>query len=206
MSSMPELKRHVLVDGFSKPEDFRSRRLGRNPIIPPQDPTAHGQRLSRQYSELLRQFEERRAPIDNSITIDVGIYVEIVGASGCELPLVSLDTRDFKLRSCRKAGDHEIALVFIPESRRGVFQRKLVEYLDPSKARKGVPRNHNLIDSISEIRLADLRSFWTDAPQLFPTDSQQTVWWELWLKKRLSNEDPLEIARQLAGRINARLG
>jgi hypothetical protein len=205
---MPERKRHILVHGFSNHEDFRSRRSGRNPFIPPQDRTTHGSLLSRQYSQVLGQFQEQRAQItEEPITEDVGIYVEIVGAPGCELPLDSLDTsRDFKLRLCRKDGNHEIALVFIPESRRDVFQRKLNQYLDPSKDSTSGPRNHNLIDGISEIRLADLRSFWTDHSALFPADSQQTVWWELWLKKRSSEEDSLEIANQLANRINAQLG
>jgi len=131
---MPERKRHILVDGFFTSEDFRSKRTGRNPITPPQDRLAHGQYLSSRYTDLVAQFEAQRSQIENPITEDVGIYVEIVGAPGCELPLESLDTsRDFKLRSCRKENDHEVALIFIPESRRDVFQRKLEQYLDPDK-------------------------------------------------------------------------
>lgn len=204
---MPERKRHILVDGFVTNEDFRSRRTGRNPIIPPQDRLAHGQYLSSRYSELVVQFEAQRVQIENPITEDVGIYVEIVSAPGCELPLDSLDTsRDFKLRSCRKEEDREVALIFIPESRRDVFRRKLEQYLDPERDGKGGPRNHNLVDSIAEIKLADLLSFWTDDPARFPKDREQTVWWELWLKKRGSDENPLEIAQQLAERIGGRLG
>lgn len=204
---MPERKRHILVDGFVTNEDFRSRRIGRNPVIPPQDRPAHGQYLSSRYADLVGQFETQRAQIENPITEDVGIYVEVVSAQGCELPLDSLDTsRDFKLRSCRKEDNHEVALIFIPESRRDVFQRKLEQYLDPGKDGKGGPRNHNLVDSIAEIRLADLRSFWTDDPADFPGDPNQAIWWELWLKKRGSGENPLEIAQQLAERIGGRLG
>ena len=204
---MPERKRHILVDGFVTNEDFRSRRTGRNPIIPPQDRLAHGQYLSSRYTALVGQFEAQRVQIENPITEDVGIYIEIVSAPGCELPLDSLDTsRDFKLRSCRKEEDHEVALVFIPESRRDVFQRKLEQYLDPEKDGKGGPRNHNLVDSVAEIKLADLRSFWTDDPVDFPGDPDQAVWWELWLKKRGSEENPLEIAQQLAERIGGCLG
>ncbi len=179
----------------------------RNPIIPPQERLAHGQYLLSHYSDLVGQFEAKRVQIENPITEDVGIYVEIVSAPGCELPLDSLDTsRDFKLRSCRKEDDHEVALIFIPESRRDVFQRKLEQYLDPEKDGKGGPRNHNLVDSVAEIKLADLRSFWTDDPVDFPGDPDQAVWWELWLKKRGSEENSLKIAQQLAERIGGRLG
>lgn len=125
----------------------------------------------------------------------------------CELPLDSLDTsKDFKLRSCRKVDDYEVAVVFVPESRRGVFQSKLDQYLDPDKDGKGGPRNHNLVDSIAEIKLADLQSFWTDVRGLFPQDEDQVVWWELWLKKQPNAEDPLHIPHQFAERINAQLG
>lgn len=204
---MSERKRHILIDGFVTNEEFRSRRTGRNPIIPPQDRVTQGQRLSTSYADLVMQFEVQRAQIENTITEDVGIYVEVVGATGCELPLASLDTsRDFKLRSCRKDDDHEIALIFIPESRRDVFQRKLEQYLNPEKDGKGGPRNHNLIDSIAEVRLANLRSFWTDDPEFFPQNPDQAAWWELWLKKRSTDENPFDIAHKLAERIGGRIG
>src|SRR5690606_9133441 len=92
-----------------------------------------------------------------------------------------------------------------PETRRETFQRKVTQYLDPDKDGKGGPRNHNLIDSIAEMRLADLRAFWTDDPSLFPQDSNQQIWWELWLKRR-NGEDPQIIAAQLSERIGGRLG
>jgi subtilisin family serine protease len=205
---MAERKLHILIDGFVLNEDFRSKRTGRSPIIPLQDRFVHGQHLSLRYAELVNQFETHRTQIQNLITKDIGIYVEIMGVPGCELPLESLDTsRDFKLRSCRKIDDHEVALIFIPESKRDAFQKKLNEYLDPEKdSKKGNPRNHSLIDSIAEIKLADLRSFWTDAPEYFPADFDQAVWWELWLKKRSTVENPRDIAQQLAERINGRLG
>lgn len=204
---MAERKPHILLDGFAHLEDFQSRNSGRNPEIPLQDRYAHGQNLYQQYTGLVTQHQERREQAPEPITEDTGVYVEIIGATGCELPQDSLDTsRDFKLRSCRKSGVREIAVVFIPESRRDTFLNKLQQYLDPEKDGKKAPRNHNLVDSISEIKLADLRSFWTDAEDHYPHDSQQEVWWELWLKKRQEDENPIDIASQLAERIGAQLG
>lgn len=204
---MTERKPHILLGGFANHEDFRSRRTGRNPIIPPQDRNSHGQFLAQQYSRLLSRFQDQRDELPEPVTADIGIYVEIIGAPGCDLPLDSLDTsRDFKLRSCRKVDGCEVAIVFIPESRRDVFQRKIEQYLDPGKDGKGGPRNHSLIDSIAEIKLADLKSFWTDDESLYPTNSQQQVWWELWLKKRPHDDDPIQVAHLLAERIGAELG
>ena len=204
---MPERKRHILINGFVSNEDFRSKRTGRNPLVPLQDRLPHGHYLTHRYAELINQFEMQRTHIQNPITEDVGIYVEILGVPGCEFPLHCLDTsRDFKLRSCRKVDDHEVALIFIPESKRDVFQKKLNQYLDPEKDGKVGPRNHDLIDSIAEIKLADLRSFWTDDPLFFPNNLDLSVWWEVWLKKRNSDGNPLDIAQQLAERIDGCLG
>jgi len=203
---MTDRRPHLLLNGFNSREKFRSKRTGRNPVIPPQNRSTHGQSLSGQFTNVLNQYQVHRDGVENPITQDVGIYVEIISADGCELPLDSLDTSDFNLRYCKKENEHEVALVFIPESRRNAFHNKLQQYLDSSKDGTGGPRNHNLIDSIAEIRLANLKSFWTDDPAFFPENSQQEIWWELWLKNRAENENPIAIAQQLAERIGARLG
>lgn len=202
---MPGEKRHLLIEGFLSNEDFRSRRIGRNPAIPLQDRILHGRQLSARYADLLRQYDGKRQNAEPPITDDAGIFVEIVGWDGITLPLDSLDTRDFRLHACYKVGDHEVAVVFIPEARRETFQKKVAQYLDPTKDGKGGPRNQSLIDSIAELRLADLRAFWTDDPGLFPQNSEQQIWWELWLK-RGNGDDPKSIAAQLSERIGGELG
>ena len=72
---MPERKPHILIDGFASHEEFRSRRKGRNPIIPPQDRIRHGQSLSQQYSNVLERFQGRREQAAQPITEDNGILV-----------------------------------------------------------------------------------------------------------------------------------
>lgn len=202
---MPDRKRHLFLDGFNSNEEFRSRRTGRNPIVPPQDRARHGPSLAQRYTAILDESVRRQQEIDAPITDDTGVFVEISSFPGVKLPLDSLDTKDFTLHACKQAGDIEIAVVFIPESRREVFLRKVAQYLDPDKDGSGGPRNHSLLDSINEMRLADLQAFWTDDTNLFPHDANQSIWWELWLKKR-EGEDARAIARQLADRIGARLG
>ncbi|WP_404345200.1 S8 family peptidase [Vreelandella venusta] len=160
--------------------------------------------MAQQYANVLARHEARQAEPLVPITDETGVYVEVVGFSGIELPLEKLDNRDFKLCSCRKQGDHEVATVFIPESRRDAFNQKLHWYLTKDTD-KGMPRNQALIDSIAEIKLADLRSFWTDAQKLFPAAADQPVWWELWLKKRATDLSASEVAAQLAERLNAEL-
>ncbi len=203
---MTDHKPHFLINGFNDTDKFKPKRPGRNPVIPPQNRIAHGQRLSNQFAGVLNHYQARRAQVAVPITQDIGIYVEIISAEGCKLPLDSLDTNDFNLRYCKAEEGHEVALVFIPEARRDTFYTKLQQYLDPTKDGKGGPRNHNLVDSIVEVKLADLCSFWTDEPDSFPADQHQEVWWEMWLKRRSGDENPFAIAEQLAERTNTTLG
>jgi hypothetical protein len=204
---MPERKRHLSADRHSNQEDFRSRKSGRNPAIPERNRTAHGQLLHTQYAGILAQVDERARGDLEPITDEVGIYVEIVGDAGFELPLDSLDTsKDFKLRSVQTNDGRQVALVFIPEERRRTFLRKLEAYLDPEKDRREKPRNKRLINSVAAIRLASLRSFWTDSPADYPADADQAIWWEIWLKRENPEQDLLQEARSLAERIDAQMG
>lgn len=166
----------------------------------------HGSHLMASYSRLLQLHDEKRQPQSVRISAETGIFVEVVGFPDCELPLDRLDNSDFRLHACHTLPDgREAATIFIPEEHRHALYRKLQQYLDKAKDTKSGPRNHPLIDSIADIRLAELRAFWTDAPELFPPNPEQAIWWELWLKQ-LPGEKPQETARQLAERIGGTLG
>lgn len=204
---MAQKKRHITLEGFSSAENFAAKGKGRSPDVPPRNRVQHGEYLTSQYDALVHAYQDKRDQAEQPITEDLGIYVEIISFPEVQLPLDSLDTRDFKLYSCKTTDDEcEVATVFIPESRRLAFQKKIEEYLNPEKdSKKDLPRNHKLLASIADIRLANLRSFWTDNSDKFPEDNQQVIWWELWLKKR-DGEEPRQIALALAERIGARLG
>lgn len=204
---MPERKRHLLIDGFRSTQNFSSRRRGRSPAVSLRARTQHGLFLSRRFNILLNQRQRQLQAVE-PITDDSGIYVEFISFEGQKLPLDSLDTRDFRLYACRIVDNCEVALVFIPESRRLVFLNKIAQYLNPEKDSVKndvpVPRNHPLIGSISDVRLADLKAFWTDNPLKYPQDPDQEMWWELWLKKR-AGENTAAIAVQLSERIGGHL-
>jgi hypothetical protein len=208
---MPSNRKHLNAGRFFTEEQFKSKNLGRAQEVPSNNRVVHGARLNQQYQSVLDQYtqiEENREP---PITEDVGIYVEIVSKEDCKLPLDSLDNRDFKLCAHKISENREIATVFIPELRRAAFHKKVRQYLDPEKdmgANKNgdiFPKNHNLLDSISDIKLANLKSFWTDPDEFFPENAEADVWWELWLKDTASH-NAKEIAELLAKRLNARLG
>lgn len=207
---MPINKKHLRVEQFLLTEKYASRRRGRSENVPLQpDRFGHGRRLLQQYADAITSYAERLDASVSPLTEDIGLYLELTGVPGCNLPLGSLDTaRDYRLQSMHVDSAHrEVAVIFVPDSKRAVLAKKLEAYLNPEKnnARSHKPRNQSLVDSIASIRLANVESFWTDPPEDFPSDANLPYWWELWLNKRGSLE-PLEIARKFAQRVNARLG
>lgn len=204
---MAERKPHIFIEGHAQSEAFQSRNIGRSSPPPQQDRKSQGRLLSSQYSRLLAESENRGARTGPAITAEEGIYVEITSFPGYPLPLAKLDNRDFQLRAFKTVDDRETATVFIPESRRHAFKGKIDAYLNPEKDNKnGNPRNYSLINCISEIKLADLKAFWTDSPNRYPEEKTQSIWWELWLKPSSEPFTTKEIATQLAERIGAKIG
>jgi hypothetical protein len=162
-----------------------------------------------QYAAALAAYSQRRAAVTAPVTEETGLYLELTSMSGCKLPLESLDTaRDYRLQSLHREGEAEVAVIFVPDSRRTVLQGKLQAYLNPQRDRSAQnpkPSNRRLVDSIAQIRLANLRSFWTDDLAFFPTDANESRWWELWLSKQ-GGLDLLATAGAFAQRLGAQLG
>jgi len=191
---------------FSKSEPFQSKNGRRGePKTPRRPRNEHGTNLSQQYTSALQQAEKRKVGALQPMIGEEGIYVQIESFSDCSLPLNSLDaTQGFKLCSFHIDDGKEIAVVFIPESSRVVFSKKIKEYLEQN-TRFDAPKNRRLIDSISKIKLADIKSFWTDNPSAFPKDYNKAVWWELWLSRR-KGVDPELDATDFAMRTDAVIG
>lgn len=206
---MTEPKRHIILgnlENYAENKDFSSKNSWSKNDIPAQDRIEHGNRLLSEYNRILERFRYI-STIENPISRELGIYVKIEGVEGKKLPIDRMDISDFKLR-CLIEGEKEVAVIFIPESKRNTFKDKIEEYLDPRKDGKKGPRNRGFIDSISNISFADIKSFWTDDAALFPEDNNLPYWWELWLRNKNEDEDeePKAMAQRLSERIGGKLG
>lgn len=204
---MSNRRPHLRIDGFESSHDFRSKQTARPKGVPLQHRLQHGSELLAQYAQGLQAHGKTAQP---SITEETGLYLELRSFPKQSLPLGGLDSaRDYRLQSMAVEGEIEIAVIFVPDSKRHTLHRKLEAYLDPSRdtvSKSGSkPANQALIDSIAEIRLAHLRSFWTDNPADFPDDPNAPRWWELWLRKQ-ARLDLLATAKTFAQRVGARLG
>jgi len=117
-----------------------------------------------------------------------GIYLSFESEPSFELKFDSLELQrsGIELCSIKQADDKTIATVFVAEGKLTTFLRKISQYRDedttphnqktPSK-----PKNKDLVESISAIKLAALKELWTDSPELFPV-TNEIIWWEIWLR------------------------
>lgn len=182
---------HLLVrdsastDRYTHPKGGSGSHLN----IPPRNRTQHAEHL-------IRQIEQAQAQETNIINeqkafgLDAGngIYLSFESEPSFDLKFESLEFQrsGIELCSIKQLGEQSVATVFVPEGKLAYFLRKISQYRDeettprsPDKPTK--PKNKDLVESITAIKLAALKELWTDSPELFPQDGE-TIWWEVWLR------------------------
>lgn len=192
---MPKEYPHIFLRNRQEAESFTTPRQGPRPKIPQRTRLSHSEKLQKQWAAIwakAKELEEARTAV--SMQTKDGVYVEFEGAPGYDLVTKSLEDRRAGIRllnvySVRIEGEQgeEItrATVFIPSGKQGHFLKKVNEYQEKETA-KGNPKHSNLIQSVEDIRLAVLDSFWRDDPGLMPSDAEP-VWCEIWLRSAGEN-------------------
>jgi hypothetical protein len=136
-----------------------------------------------------------------------GVYVEFEGAPGYDLVTKSLEDRGAGIRllnvyTIRSESDptQEItrATVFIPSGKQENFLKKIRKYAEED-TKKGKPKNADLIQSVEDMRLAVLESFWRDELHLLPQGTM-AVWCEIWLQG--ADDDVEQRFRETAAALN----
>ncbi len=177
--------RHLFPQESGSAEPYQyPRKVGSGEYkVPPRDRAPHAVTLTAQIQEAGLAAEVQR---DSSPTVPPpkGLVLDFRSDPGFKLKLESLDARQqrIELRSAR-VDEHGVmhATVFVPEGKLTFFIRRLEEYATKdTKGRVPKARHKDLIESISEVKLASLESFWRDAGA-FPGDVTEERWWEIWL-------------------------
>lgn len=173
---------HLRVPNSALKEPFTS--TGRPPhvAIPQRDREPHANRLLGQLNLIDQQivaqtheFDGKRPP---------GTLLEFEGEPDFELNTKSLDLvrAGIEVLSVKQVENRTLATVFVPDGKLEVLISKVREYRDSDTTTiRPKPKNRALVDSITSIRRAQIRSLWTDNPDLFPQDEAE-VWWEVWLR------------------------
>lgn len=200
---MPDKYSHIFLEKTGSAIDYTSKRGGGEKKIPPRDRYEHGRRIRQKLDEVWKRNQELAAERKAaSLPTKDGMYLEFESAPEYELVTKSLEDRrkGIKLLSVRAEimEDKKIhkATVFIPTGKEQVFLKKVQAYLE-KETETNKPRHKELIESLEDIKLAVLESFWLGKKEWIPGD--EAKWCEIWLSddseeveaefRRLANEE-----------------
>lgn len=159
-------------------------------ILPYRDRTTHGNALQKKLQQAWLEAERVGAAIRANRQ---GMYLEFISDPGEELRTKSLEDmrskkirllniREVKVEPLEGDGNEQTqthATIYLANDYKHYFEKKVDDYLR-FENESGKPRNQDLIDSISNIRIAsEVDSFWSDDPALIPRVVPE--WIEVWL-------------------------
>ena len=187
---MADHYQHIFLDHSGETSEYTSPATrGAEFRIPPRPRTEHSARLRQQLDaawQAARQTAEQRTAV--SLPVRQGVYLEFESAPDHDLVTKSLEDRRagirlLNIRTVPKQDDPEHtvtrATVYIPAGKERHFLEKVRKYAE-EETKSGKPRNEKLVNSIEDVRLAVLESFWQDESDLLPADN--AIWCEIWLQ------------------------
>lgn len=142
----------------------------------------HGSRLLTQLSSAISEAADNKNPAKIRLG-ETGLAIKFTSEPNFLLRIQSLEKlrSGIELLNVRQVGEQTEATVFIPYAKQAIFKSLFEKYAASAQSDK--ISNKKLAESISEIHLAtELRDFWTDSPELFPSDLNKRQFWEIWLK------------------------
>ncbi len=200
---------HIFLRETQETEEFTTPRGGGpQKDIPQRNRQSHSTKLQNQWAAIwarAREQEETRTAV--SMPTRDGVYVEFEGTPGHRLVTKSLEDRRAGIRllnvyTVRSEGEptQEItrATVFIPTGKQDHFLKKISEYAQ-EETKKGKPKHAALVQSVEDMRLAVLESFWRDDLSLLPQGTA-AVWCEIWLQG--TGDEVEQSFREIAAALN----
>jgi hypothetical protein len=213
---MPEINPnlpHLIIPIKAQNERFKTPKKGGSGEVelPTREREAHAHKLIVQLEQL--KLKERGL-IDEQRAHGIetgGIQIEFLSDPGLTLKLESLEFQQRGIELCSTHQNDEgatTATVFIPEGKIDYFLKKIIDYKEkntkPREDGTVSPKNQDLVESIADIKLAVLDALWTDGSALLPVNSNEAIWWEVWI--RLSDtSDNMALFQEHARRLGLRL-
>ncbi len=177
-------RRHFILDHTAQAEPFRRPGGGGGgKEVPRRNRQAHGSALLQQMEDLKPALEQAKTlQQESGVEEGFGLQIEFESFPDIELAFESLaaESSGIELRNVHHEEDKTLATVFVPDGKLHILENKIKAYLEKDTP-KGEPRHQKLIDAIRSIRVASIRSLWTDDPEVFPTEPDEAFWWEVWL-------------------------
>lgn len=178
--------RHFILEDVTKREPFRSPQSGGGDgKVRPLNRSQHGGELLAQLRSVADAADRiHQAQEEAGYDEGFGLRVEFTSFPNIELAFESLarEAYGIELLNVRHGKTQTYATVWVPKGELAHFEKLIRDYLAKKKDSAGRPRdNQRLIDAIRAIRAATLRALWTDDASAFPKESDEQIWWEVWL-------------------------
>lgn len=195
--------RHFFLDKTGASLNFTSKpSIAGKPNYPERQRYDHGRLLQRKLQdawEQAKELDEQRKAV--SLPTKEGIYIDVESAPGFELATKSLENRRVGVRLLNirtedvNGSPIRKATVFIPAGKETYFIKKVEEYLTEETS-TNKPRNQDLVNSIHDIKLAYLESFWQGKKEWIPAETPE--WCEIWLRDEQDGDQLEQQFRKLA--------
>ncbi|MEM7358843.1 MAG: S8 family peptidase [Pseudomonadota bacterium] len=165
-------------------------------------PAEHGSLLRSQLERAFAESDQLR-PTQVDLPEQQGSFLEVQVARGKRGE--DLERKKIGIHpGASKLDENDIChiVLYVPTESREAFYSILDDYRThtPTEDHPNPPRK-GLVESIDEIRRAQLESFWTDDPEALPTDADLEIWWELWCFPSAVDE-VITLARQLGAFVS----
>lgn len=208
--SQTSRRRHFVLSNTSKTEPYSPIKKNGSSKKPLElDRATHGQKLLGQISGLKSIAEEAKNQQQQAgMNAGLGLQIQFSSLPDVELAIQSLsDARaGIELLNVRRDEQHTYATVFVPDGRLDVFERKIHEYIEERKGKKGQALDHKaLINTIGEIRSAAFNELWADDSSALPASEQEPIWWEVWLPILKDRTSTIHLFRSVAEQIGFEL-
>ena len=206
---MSEIQKHdhLLIETPPEVIGFAATRsFGAGFRVLPRNRENHAELLERQWRAIWAKHDEEDSKTSPIVAVPAkeGIYVHFEGAPDYNLKIDSLEDKRqgiILLNSTTKEshapdGIHEVenAVVFVPNSKRNSFLKKIESYMQSEPSAKGTYKNQRLMESIEAIKYAFWDTMWTGKEEDRP--GEVPVWCEAWIRndKRTVYEQNAEMS------------
>ena len=213
---VPDRRPHLLLTGTGQAQAFKAKSTPvKKKTIPAQNRDSHGRALQQSLLALhtvAHQAAEEQRRLD--LQSGLGLQLEFVGWPETALAFASLGKElgknalhHIEVLSVQTEAGITRANVFVPDGKLAHFEQIVADYLTDRRGRNDQRRDHRaLVDTIAAIRSSSLRAMWMDAPNLFPTDLDEMLWWEVWLPTRGQPAAVIADFRKLAESAGCKVG
>jgi len=176
-------KKNIFLSNTVKSYDYKSQgKPSSGPRIPQRIPMQHALTLKQSLLSAYKKHNELTPKQVAAIKHKDGICLEFSGKKAHELILKSLENMScgIRLRNVKTDTENDIthATVFIPKGKESFFIKRIEKYAETASI--GKPRYKDFINSIEEVKLAVVESFWIGKTEDMPNEIP--VWCEVWIQ------------------------